>query len=245
MPERSRFAGVLGIVRYNWPFYLTAVVILVLGLLALLLPFPFWIGGLAVLPGTLWFLVGSLVASHWVYDRSPLYQWQWLEPLVELDQVKEALICVSGFDEVSGTLSRTFPEIHFQVLDHYDRKNMTEASIHRARKAYPPGPDSLEVPGHEWPGMKADLVLAPLSIHEFRHHVERTAWFRQARQSLREDGPIVLIEHVRDLANFIAFGPGFLHFHSFSSWEKSWREAGLTLAHHSRLTPFLRIIVLT
>lgn len=242
MRDRSSFAGMLGIIRYNWPFYAGAISVVIIW--ALFLTDPFWQSGLLVLLFPLWFLVGSSLVSHWVYDRSPLYRWQWLGPVIDPGQVDEALICVAGFDEVSADLARAYPGIQFQVLDHYDRKVMTEPSIHRARRAHPPGPESLTGPGHKWPQVRTDLVIAPLSIHEFRLPIERTAWFRQARRALREGGRIVLVEHGRDLANFIAFGPGFLHFHSFATWEKAWTEAGLSLERHFKITPFVQIIVL-
>ncbi len=55
---------------------------------------------------------------------------------------------------------------------------------------------------------------------------------------------IILVEHVRDLANFVAFGPGFLHFLSVASWRKSWEAGGFNLDASFRITPFVRVFVL-
>lgn len=244
MNERSTFEGVLGIVRYNWPWYAGALLALLGSGFALLLPEPFWLLALPVMFGALWFLLGSLLVSHWVYDRSPLYRWDWMKRALPARAFKRAVVCVAGFDDASRGLRQTFPESDFQVLDHYDALRMSEPSIHRARKLHPPDEQAVQAAFDRWPELQADLVIAPMSIHEFRSVEERAAWFAQAKKSLCPGGSILVIEHVRDLANFIAFGPGFLHFHACSKWRESWQAAGLKQVHHSRLTPFLRVFIL-
>ena len=87
-------------------------------------------------------------------------------------------------------------------------------------------------------------MLAPLSVHELRSDAERTAWFVSARASLTAEGQVVVVEHVRDFANFLAFGPGFMHFHSGASWQSCWQQAGLDLHRQFRITPFVRVFVL-
>jgi hypothetical protein len=246
MSDRSHFAGMLAIIRYNWQFYLGAAGVIGIGSIVVAGSFPpifFW-GALIGLLGAGWFLVGSLAASYWVYDRSPLYRWKWLDDLYSSAKPRDALICVAGFDEASSTLTSVMPETCFTVVDHYDAAIMTEPSISRARRAFPPGPESIAAPFDRWPALKADLILAPLAIHELRSESERSTWFAGARGALRPEGRIVVIEHVRDLANFLAFGPGFMHFHAMASWRSSWQSAGLELERHFRITPFVRVFVL-
>jgi hypothetical protein len=55
---------------------------------------------------------------------------------------------------------------------------------------------------------------------------------------------VVLVEHLRDLPNFLAFGPGFLHFHSGPSWLYSIREAGFQIERDIPVTPFVHCFVL-
>jgi hypothetical protein len=55
---------------------------------------------------------------------------------------------------------------------------------------------------------------------------------------------VILVEHLRDPANFIAFGPGFLHFHSRRGWQRGWESAGFGLADEFRITPWVRVFVL-
>ncbi len=61
---------------------------------------------------------------------------------------------------------------------------------------------------------------------------------------LRDKGQILLVEHLRDWANFIAFGPGFLHFHSEQDWQRSISDSGLRVEQDFRVTPFVRCFVL-
>jgi hypothetical protein len=124
---------------------------------------------------------------------------------------------------------------------------MSEPSIHRARALFPPAPGTLACSYDAWPlaGDSADVVFALLAIHELRTETERTTWFAEAKRCLRKDGRVVLVEHVRDAANFLAFGPGFLHFHSCASWKRCWESAGLRSVELINMTPFVQIFVLT
>lgn len=242
---RTRFQGVRTVVRFNWPLYAAAGAILAIALTASLtdLPATVRLGATAVTLGTLWFLLGSLGATHWVYDRSDLYRWQWLHRRAP-DGPFRLLLCHTGFDEVSTQLRTQFPEAKLDILDHFDPVTMTEASIQRARALHPPVDGTLAAPFSDWPQCCAEIILAPLAIHELRTERERAAWFDQARQALAPGGRILVVEHLRDLPNFLAFGPGFLHFHSESAWQRSWSAADLTLVEHFSITPLVRGFVL-
>jgi hypothetical protein len=242
---RTRFQGVRTVVRFNWPLYAAAIAVLAIALTAALTDLPLWLrclAGAATL-GALWFLVGSLGVTHWVYDRSDLYRWDWLRQRVP-DGSFRLLLCHTGFDEVSAALRRHFPQTELEILDHFDPVTMTEASIQRARALCPPAEGTMAAPFSDWPKRSAEVILAPLAIHELRTESERAAWFEQAREALTPDGLIIVVEHLRDLPNFLAFGPGFLHFHSETAWLRSWSAAGLTLSETFSITPWVRGFVL-
>ncbi len=244
-PTGRKFGqGVGNIVRFNWPFYALALGGLLAG--ALLRPHlaaP-WHGlaGAALALGLLTTLA-SLAVSAWVYDVSGLYQLGWLPalpPAAHLVNIN------AGFDETSALLRATFPAATLTVLDFYDPARHTEASIGRARRAYPPYPGTVAVPttALPLPPASADAVLAVLAAHEVRDEAERVAFFREIGRVLKPGGQVVVVEHLRDLPNFLAYTVGFLHFHSRATWQRTFRAAGLRVAHETKVTPFLTVFTL-
>jgi SAM-dependent methyltransferase len=248
MKQRGPFQGVSAIARFNWPFYLSAAVVVlaaVAGGTLLDSPILRWGSALAG-AGAAYFIIGSLGVSHWVYDRSDLYRWGWLGRVMRDVAGRRVIVCHSGFDEVSGALAANLPGAELVVLDHYDPRIMTERSIQRARRLYPPALGTVACPYGKWPvepGSR-DIVFGLLAIHELRGDGERAAWFAEAARCLEPGGRLVIAEHVRDPANFIAFGPGFLHFHSPAAWRHSWEQAGLGKVDEFRITPWVRVFVL-
>ena len=237
----------LNILRFNWPYYVVASIILVASITGLF----FWtktlflFGSIAAF-GASYFLLGSLGASHLIYDRSDLYRWTWFNRTTREGPVRNIVVCHCGFDEVSTELQKIFDASQFQILDHFDIEQITEPSIRRARRMYPLIEGTMASPYDAWPILNEsiDLIMGLLAIHELRSEEERTAWFKEGKRCLRKGGQIILAEHVRDPANFLAFGPGFLHFHSVSGWRRCWENAGLQLIDEFRITPFVRIFVL-
>ncbi|HKO19228.1 MAG TPA: hypothetical protein VJU82_10120, partial [Acidobacteriaceae bacterium] len=57
-------------------------------------------------------------------------------------------------------------------------------------------------------------------------------------------GELVLMEHARDWKNFLAFGPGFLHFFSRKEWRKIALESGFMVQTEVAMTPFVHVYVL-
>ena len=248
MNQRTPWQGMTSIARFNWPFYLSAALVMVFSILALFLFRETWLKVAAILSlfGSSYFIFISLGVSHWVYDRSDLYRWKWLAKALEGTNRNRMIFCHSGFDDASDLLKQEAPQAEWRVLDHYDPASMTEASIQRARKWSPPTAGTLAVPHDRWTvdDEWADVVFGFLAIHEFRSIEERAAWFREAKRCLKTQGKIVLVEHQRDLANFLAFGPGFLHFHSAKAWRESWERAGLQEVKSFAITPWIRVSVI-
>jgi SAM-dependent methyltransferase len=233
--------------RFNWPLYGAALAVSIAsGAGIFLLTGLFKILSATAFACAAYFIFVSLGVSHLVYDRSDLYRWSWLDCALNDGPMRDAILCHSGFDETSVELRQKFSDVQWSILDHYDAERMTEPSIRRARALFPPTTGSLACCYDAWPlaAGSADVVLALLAIHELRTETERTAWFAEAKRCLRKGGRVVLVEHVRDATNFLAFGPGFLHFHSYASWSRCWERAGLRSVDQFSVTPFVQVFVL-
>jgi hypothetical protein len=93
------------------------------------------------------------------------------------------------------------------------------------------------------PDLAVDAAFLLLSAHELRQHASRVAFLRELHRILTTDGRVVMAEHLRDLPNFLAFGPGFLHFHSRRTWRRAAVEAGLEIEREFRITPFVAVFI--
>ncbi len=248
MKPRGKWQGAGVILQFNWPLYAAAAVVMALGVAGAMLANIVWLRLACALAaaGAAYFILVSLGVSYLVYDRSDLYRWGWLKRALGEGKPKGVAVCHSGFDEVSGPLAEVLRPETMTVLDHFDAGRMSEPSIRRARRLYPPAA-SLPAAFNAWPlaGKSQHAIFGLLAIHEFRTEAERVQWFTEARRCLAEGGRIIVAEHLRDAANFIAFGPGFLHFHSAAAWRQSWEGAGLVLVDSFRVTPWIGVFVLT
>lgn len=130
------------------------------------------------------------------------------------------------------------------ALFFYDPAVQTEPSIARARRAYPHPPvparparfDALPLPEAD-----ADVALLILAAHEVRTPAGRDALFAEVARVLHPGGQAVLVEHGRDLANALAFGPGVLRFFPPAEWRRVARAAGFSVHRETRITPFVRV----
>ena len=243
MNPRRQWQGMMTILRFNWPQYLCAALVCIAALAGVIFAGSsiFKIACGIAAAGAAYFGIVSLVVSHLIYDRSDLYRWRWLDSILQGVTPSSVIFCHTGFDETSSTLKKRLQPEAWTLLDHYDPLLMTEPSIRLARSLHPPPPETIGASFDQWPveSGSADLVLALLAVHEFREAIQRIAWFTEARRSLKPGGRIIIVEHLRNAANFIAFGPGFLHFHSRSDWHRCWEAAGLHAVDEFSITPWV------
>jgi SAM-dependent methyltransferase len=244
---RRPYQGALQILRYNWDFYAgsTVAALLALGLAAVLTR-PTWLQALlmAGAAAALFWMAASLLISHYVYDRSPLYRWQWVAGTLRHSPARWLSIH-AGLDESSAALRGLFPESQGVVLDIYDPAVMTESSIARARRLSPA----------ERPVARADFRRLPLpeaafeaafilfTAHELRQPQARQSFFRELRRVLEPDGHFLLVEHLRDLRNLLAFGPGAFHFYPRREWLRLASESGFEIEREFSMTPFVRVFL--
>ena len=133
------------------------------------------------------------------------------------------------------------------ILDIYDAREMTEPSIARAREMHPsPNPavagklDKLPLPDGD-----RDAVFLLFAAHEIRQPARRAEFFREVARVLAGTGQLVLVEHLRDWKNLVAFGPGFLHFYPSSEWLRLAHQAGLKIERETSVTAFVRCFVMS
>lgn len=241
---RTPYQGVENIVRFNWHFYLLALVGVGLGLVvAHWLGGSWWILGILIACGVLLTTLVSLVVSWYVYDRSELYTLKWLDAY---PRARNILNIHAGFDETSTLLAEKYPKAQLRVMDFYDPALHTEVSIQRARRMYPPYPGTEAVHTGALPLVQSsvDVIFVLLSAHEIRDEKERIKFFQQLKQALKLGGEIVVTEHLRDGANFLAYTLGFFHFHSRASWLRTFRAAGFDAFRERKITPFLSTFTL-
>lgn len=251
MKERAPFQGVRQIARYNARFYLAA---------PLVCAAFFSIGKNRALPrqagvllntgGALsaWWTFSSLLVSHWVYDRSPLYHWRWIEFFLGRAPQRWAnLHC--GLDESSSALRELFPDSSGESLDFFDPNFMSEPAIaiaRRQQKSIADGDMAASINFRKFPQCNNcfDTIFLIFSAHEIRDAKLRATFFKEVHRVLQSGGRVLLVEHPRDLANFAAFGPGFFHFYSRAHWRNLARETGFAILREDAITPFVRVWLL-
>ena len=247
--HRGPYQGALQILRYNWGYYALAVASAVLAVgLAALLARPAWFKVLlsaGAAAAVVW-MVSSLAVSHYIYDRSPLYRWQWIAGALPVAPARWLSIH-AGLDESSPALRHLFPNAQAVVLDIYDPTEMTEGSIARARRLS--GSDSAadRADFRRLPLTEAafDAVFVIFTAHELRQAAARESLFCVLRRVLKPDGRLLLVEHLRDLKNVLAFGPGAFHFYPRSEWVRLAVEAGFGIEREFSITPFVRVFLFT
>jgi SAM-dependent methyltransferase len=245
---QSRFAGVVKIVRFNVRFYVfSAVALASVVLLIALKKLPLWLELAAVCGGAVvaFWTLSSLLVSWYVYDHAGVTRWRWLPVRIAASPHCWANIH-AGLDESTAALRQLFPDTEGSPVDIYDPGEMTEPSIARARRIHPSAEPFRQGRYHALPLPEngCDAVFLLFAAHEVRVAEHRTQLFREAVRVLREEGCVVLVEHLRDWKNFVAFGPGFLHFHSRRNWLRTIRDAGLVVEQEGPVTPFVECFVL-
>lgn len=232
--------------RFNWHFYVLAVMV-ILGLLILQtrVGAPYAVYLVLLAAGIFLSTALSLLTSFYVYDLSGLYRLSWLN-FIPADRPMFFVTIHAGFDETSALLQQKFPLAHLHVFDFYDPALHTEVSIRRARNAYPayPGTQTIHTSVVPLANGTADYVFLLLAAHEIRQEAERVRFFTELRRVLKPAGQIVVVEHLRDSLNFLAYTIGFLHFMPQSAWTRIFTQAAFTVGRQQKLTPFITLFLL-
>jgi SAM-dependent methyltransferase len=209
---RNKFQGVGNILLFNWHFYLLACIFIVSSLLLSSYYFPAYLKLIFILNGLIVFqLLVSLFTSYFIYDLNSLYDFK----LIKASTKKMFLANINaGFDETSEILKQKFSQSTLIPMDFYNPENHTEISIKRARKRYPPTDENLQISATNinYTDHSFDKIFLIFTAHEIRDFKERLKFFEELKRILKPDGEIILIEHLRDMPNFLAYFVGFFPF---------------------------------
>lgn len=244
MENRRPFQGVLNILSFNRHFYYFGLIVLA-ALIAsqLFIEWPtilFWIIIISFIYG----LLMPLLVSAYVYDFSGYYYFQWLSGLpYKQPDPKEIVNINAGFDETSFILKEKFPGAELKVFDFYNAERHTELAIIRARKVSLTYPNTQQIASDAIPVKEGtvDMVFLLSAAHEIRSHKEKVAFLKECNRICKSDGKVIMVEHLRDFPNFIAFTVGFTHFFSRSTWKKAFLSAGFSKCEETKFTPFMSI----
>lgn len=242
--KRKKFQGVLNILSFNRHFY-------VIGLIAMLLLFLskiliewnevlFW----GVIIAFVYGLIAPLLVSAYVYDFSGYYNFEWLKKLDIATETKQQIVNINaGFDETSFIIKNKIPNSNLSVFDFYNPDKHTEAAIVRARKASLVYPDTKQITSNAIPleNNSIDIVFLLSAAHEIRSNKEKVTFLKECKRIVKLNGQVVLVEHLRDLPNFLAFSIGFTHFFSKGTWIKAFKDAGFKNFTEHKFTPFMSV----
>ncbi|MGW2640891.1 class I SAM-dependent methyltransferase [Streptomyces sp. NPDC001348] len=234
MTHRS---GVRDVLAYNWPRYAAGLTTAaVSAALSGRLPHPLRTLARAGSAAAAGLLTSATVASWLVYDRSGLYDYDWLDTLLPRTPSVH-LVVGTGLDEASAPLAARWPASLQITVDLYDPAVMTEGSVRRARRRVPPPPHAVPGRPDALPVRRAgaDAVFLVFAAHELRQPADRERLFGECARVLRPGGRLVLVEHLRDGRNTAVFGPGAWHFLPRAEWLRLAAHAGLRPAAERRI----------
>ena len=242
--KRRNFQGVLNILSFNRHYYFFGVGVLILLFASRwFLNWPdtlFWI----IIAAFLYGLIMPLIVSAYVYDQSGFYNFDWLKDQIRGKEDATLIVNINaGFDETSFILEDKLPKAELRVFDFYDAKRHTEPAIVRARKVSLVYPNTQQIPSDNIPleDDTADLVFLLSAVHEIRSHDEKIRFLKECHRICKPDGKVIMVEHLRDFPNFVAFSIGFTHFFSRSTWKDAFLRAGFKSFKETKFTPFMSI----
>lgn len=244
--KRRKFQGVLNILSFNRHFYVIGLIVLALIIVSFKL-FD-WNSNLFYLIVALFTygLCMPLIVSAYVYDFSGFYEFQWLKQCDVLNKdVKKIVNINAGFDETSFIIEHHFPQSEIQVYDFYNAQQHTEPAIVRARKVSTIYPNTQQINSAKIPmeDHSIDIVFLLSAIHEIRSDEEKILFLKECHRVCKKDGKVIMVEHLRDFANFTAFTIGFTHFFSKKTWKNVFEKAYFSTFEEIKFTPFMSVFI--
>ncbi|TDY11646.1 class I SAM-dependent methyltransferase [Meridianimaribacter flavus] len=242
--KRRKFQGVLNILSFNRHFYVVGITTLLI-IISSQLYFQWSQSLLWVIIGVfLYGLLMPLIVSAYVYDFSGYYNFDWLKPLQLKDSEEKLVLNINaGFDETSYILKKNLPKSKLQVFDFYNAEQHTEPAIVRARKVSLTYPNTLQIKTNHMPLKtdSVDYVFLLSAAHEIRSFDGKVQLLKECHRVCKPNGKVIMVEHLRDFPNFLAFSIGFTHFFSKNHWEEAFKTAGFETFNETKFTQFMSV----
>lgn len=242
--KRRKFQGVLNILSFNRHFYVIGLFILAFIIASHLIfkwnDILFW----TIIASFVYGFTMPLIVSAYVYDFSGYYHFKWLKKyFTNSNDPLQILNINAGFDETSFSIQHHFPNATINVFDFYNPKQHTEPAIVRARKVSMVFPNTQVIKTNHipLPNKSIDVIFLLSAAHEIRNAEEKIQFLKECHRVCKSTGQVIMVEHLRDFPNFLAFSIGFTHFFSKAVWGKSFLNAGFTSFEETKFTPFMSI----
>ena len=185
-----------------------------------------------------------LIVSDYVYDFSGYYNFNWLKSYNIADSNANQILNINaGFDETSFIIKNQFPKSDLKVFDFYNAEQHTEPAIIRARKVSLIYPNTQQIKSNSIPlkDNSVDIIFLLSAVHEIRSQEEKVQFLKECHRLCKPNGKVIMVEHLRDFPNFLAFSIGFTHFFSKRVWQKAFKKAGFSAFAETKFTPFMSI----
>ncbi|HEY5406069.1 MAG TPA: methyltransferase domain-containing protein, partial [Ginsengibacter sp.] len=200
----------------------------------------YWIIVAAFLYG----LIMPLIVSAYVYDFSGYYNFNWFKGYNLNDSDTKQIVNINaGFDETSFIIKNIFPQSDLKVFDFYNAERHTEPAIIRARKVSLVYPDTQQIISNSilLKDNSIDIIFLLSAVHEIRSQEEKIEFLKECHRVCKPGATVIMVEHLRDFPNFLAFSVGFTHFFSRNVWKKAFEQAGFSSFAETKFTPFMSI----
>jgi SAM-dependent methyltransferase len=241
---RRKFQGVLNILSFNRHFYIYGLAVLTVIIASHLIfrwsDLFYWIIIVAFLYG----LLMPLIVSAYVYDFSGFYDFKWLKRFRLKDSDETKILNINaGFDETSFIIKNIFTQSDLKVFDFYNAERHTEPAIIRARKVSLVYPNTQQIISSSIPlrDHSVDIIFLLSAVHEIRSHEEKVQFLKECHRLCKQNGIVIMVEHLRDFPNFLAFTIGFTHFFSKRAWKKAFGNAGFSTFSETKFTAFMSV----
>ncbi|WP_158847186.1 class I SAM-dependent methyltransferase [Algibacter sp. L1A34] len=242
--KRRKFQGVLNILSFNRHFYVYGLLVLALIISSYVIfqwnAILFWVIIISFSYG----LIMPLIVSAYVYDYSGYYDFNWLKDLKLNNSKTTKIVNINaGFDETSYIIKDKLAKSNLAVFDFYNAEKHTEPAIIRARKVSLTYPNTQQIKTNHIPlhDKSVDVVFLLSAAHEIRSLEEKIQFLKECQRICKPNGNVIMIEHLRDFPNFLAFSIGFTHFFSRKTWQQAFKSAGFTSFNEVKFTPFMSI----